>query len=89
MLECVICFERYSEADIVAGRYWAEPAVCSECYALMQSRPYSASCFGKPSVVNARGKRLLGYNPKAIECRQLCPDRAVCRRIVWVTTNPV
>ena len=89
MLECVICFRRYSAQDVISGLYWIHTGVCSHCYAFMQKRSHKSSCFGKPSVANARGTRLLGYHPKAVECGELCPDRNVCRRIVWGRADPV
>ena len=85
MIECVVCTIRYSLADIESGLYSLHTGVCSRCYAKMQKQPHHVSCFGKPSVANSKGKQL-GYNPKAIECKQLCPDRSICRSIVWVIT---
>ncbi len=86
-LECLLCFVRYSFNDVLEGLYQLETMVCSKCYALMQAGPYRISCFGKPTIIFQNGKRLYGYNPKAEECSHLCPDRNICRRIVYEETD--
>jgi hypothetical protein len=40
----------------------------------MQQHAYDVSCFGKLT----KGK-LLGYDPKDLACKKLCPDRVVCK----------
>ena len=83
LLECLLCGCLHSRADIVAGRYWIETLVCSECYAKMQQKPHQLSCFGKPTWANFNSlKPLLGYSPKSRECKQMCPDRHVCAHII-------
>ena len=82
-VECLLCARRYSEIDILEGRYWLETMVCSECYADMQKKPHELSCFGKPTWVNYwPHKKLLGWWPESEECSLLCPDRKVCARIM-------
>jgi len=83
-LECLKCTKRYSAKSIQRGEYRLETFLCSNCYAQMQQQPYSACCFGKPSytVTPENPQRQYGYNPKAIECKQLCPDRQVCKLVV-------
>ncbi len=82
ILECLRCLDRYSKADVRSGLYRLETIVCSRCYARMQRAPHRVSCFGKPTMRTPDWKTLLGYNPSAPECRDLCPDRVVCRRVV-------
>lgn len=77
VLECLLCAERYSRADVAAGLYRMETFICSLCYERMQTAPYDVSCFGKPTFEGLR--RQLGYDLKAQECCELCPDRKVCR----------
>ena len=86
ILECLLCFERYSVKQILAGEYQLETMICSYCYAKMQQAPYEKSCFGKPSQMINGVKKHLGYNPLAPECRERCPDRNVCRRIMQPKT---
>lgn len=81
-LECLICTLRYSFDDILCGVYNIETFVCSHCYAEMQQKPHAQSCFGKPTVILLNGKRDLGYDIKAKECRDVCVDRSMCQRIV-------
>ena len=58
-----------------------ETLVCSYCYAEMQNMPYERSCFGKPITILPDGKKLWGFNPKAWECREICPDSQICASI--------
>lgn len=82
ILSCLLCKRRYSRQDVEEGRYWPQTFVCSFCYARMQQAPIQVSCFGKTAEVNHRtGHRELGYDPEALECREVCPDREVCRRV--------
>lgn len=86
-VECVLCKSRYTEEDIARGRFWIETLICTPCYARLQGddlseSAYARSCFGKPCLVLLSGKRLFGYNPKSVECRSLCRDRSVCRRVL-------
>ena len=79
-IECLLCCKRYDWGDILAGRYWLETLICSGCYGVMQRQPHAVSCFGKPNMHD--GPRLLrGYDPTGVECRDLCPDRHICRRV--------
>jgi hypothetical protein len=79
-VECSICTRGYGPSDIESGLYFLDAMVCSHCYAAMQRKPPEASCFGKPTQV--RPMRILGYDPRAEECRALCPDRKACRLAV-------
>lgn len=81
-LECLICTERFSEEEILSGKYRLETMICSYCYSRLQRKPHHQSCFGKPTTNLPDGKRLLGYNAKALECKELCPDREVCRLVI-------
>jgi hypothetical protein len=79
-IECLLCCKRFGWEDILAGRYWLETLVCGVCYGVMQRQPHVVSCFGKPNTHD--GPRLLrGYDPTGVECRDLCPDRHICRRV--------
>lgn len=79
IVECVKCFERYSEEELRNGQYWLETMVCHNCYVEMQQKPYTHSCFGKET----RGNKL-GYDPTAVECSRLCPDRKVCVKFIEI-----
>lgn len=81
-LECIICTLRFSSEDVHNGVYNIQTFVCSYCYAEMQQKPHYQSCFGKPTFILLNGKRELGYDPNARECRDSCPDRVLCQRIV-------
>ena len=81
-IECIICKKLYSKSDILKGQYQIETLICSYCYAKMQRAPSSQSCFGKPTVMFPDGNRQYRYNINAKACREHCPDRSVCRRIV-------
>ncbi len=82
VLECLVCRRRYSRNDVEDGLYWVETFTCSLCYADMQRQPYRRSCFGKPTVVDERGRVVeRGHDPKAVECSTLCLDRNVCARL--------
>lgn len=80
-LECLLCFARYSNEDILNGTYNIETFICSFCYERMQQSPHNISCFGKPTFIE-NDKRLYGYQPESKECNQLCPDREICKRVV-------
>ena len=82
VLECLLCFERYSAEDVARGDYQIETLICSRCYREMQLAPHSKSCFGKPTVIMPDGKKLLGYDVASEDCSSNCPDRSVCCRIV-------
>ena len=81
-LECLICTVRYSLEDILDGTYQLETWVCSSCYAEMQRKPHEQSCFGKPTFVMLDGKRELGYDSECRDCKDLCPDRVICQKVV-------
>ena len=80
-LECLTCRARYSRDDVLSGLYQISTKVCGECYARMQAAPHSVSCFGKPTTVMPDGSRLPGYDADAVECRELCPDAALCASV--------
>ena len=81
VLECLLCKERYSQEDIKQGLYQISTFICSTCYRRRQRMPYEKSCFGKPSII-FNGKYIhYGYSEEQPECKSLCPDRIVCRRI--------
>jgi len=82
MIECLLCFERYSAADVLSGLYRMETFVCSRCYARMQALPHDRSCFGKPTFILEGRQKLWGYDREAPECAELCPDRRVCSLLV-------
>jgi len=81
-LECLRCMERYSKKDILEGRYWLETLICSKCYLSMQKAPHSISCFGKPSIAISETKKIQGFDLDMIECRELCPDRKICEKVM-------
>jgi len=84
MLACVTCSELFSIKEIDEGKYILSTMQCTECYAVLQDKSYNQSCFGKPTEVDVEtGKPIkLGYDPSAIECSTLCPDRKFCCKIV-------
>lgn len=83
LIGCTRCTRKYSVSDIREGLFQIETMVCSFCYAEMQAMPYKRCCFGKPSLILPSGKKLLGYNEKALECSEICPDRNICRRVIF------
>ncbi len=83
MIECLVCAERYSAEDVESGLYQISTFVCSRCYAKMQALPHARSCFGKPTFVLS-GRRLLGHDPEAAECSEVCPDRIPCSKVAGV-----
>lgn len=82
-LECLLCTLRFSIDDILSGAYNIETFICSLCYAEMQQKPHEQNCFGKPTFILTSGKHALGYEPIAKECQDVCPDRMICKRIVY------
>ncbi len=82
LLECVVCKKRFSVSEVASGVYCLETMVCYFCYAAMQAKPHSSCCFGKPTTILENGKKILGYDARAEECKNLCPDRIPCRRII-------
>ncbi len=87
-VECVECKKSFTRTEVLEGLWSPETLVCSYCYARLQKSPHSISCFGKPTQVDRRGKLIgLGYDSKAEECRSLCPDRKICKRIVLGEKN--
>ena len=83
MLECVLCRKRFRESDVRALLYFPSTRGCRSCYKHGQDAPYSAWCFGKPVIVGPNGRVLeYGYNEKARECREECPDRKICPMFV-------
>ena len=82
LLGCVRCSRRFSQNDILSGLYQIETFVCSYCYAEMQQASYEKSCFGKPMLRLPTGRLLFGWNSKAWECTQICPDRNLCRKVL-------
>jgi hypothetical protein len=82
ILECSRCGQRVSIADIENHMYDLTAMVCGYCYGALQNAPYEVSCFGKPTIMN--GKRKLGFDPEAAECRCYCPDRVACARVLGV-----
>ena len=79
-VECLQCKRRFS-FDALA-LLDVQTLICGYCYAAMQAQPHELSCFGKPTVEFASGKKLLGYNENAKECQHYCPDRCICALIV-------
>ena len=82
VLGCLLCKHRFSRQDIADGLYWPQTYICSSCYARLQQAPLDVSCFGKWTEVDAyTGHQHLGYDAKALECRKVCPDREVCKKV--------
>jgi hypothetical protein len=80
IVECVECGDFYTEVEVKRGDIFIETMVCLRCYSRMQASSYSASCFGKPTVMFPTKKQ--GYDSAARECIELCTDRKLCRFIV-------
>lgn len=80
VLECLLCRRGVTSEEVRLGLFQLSSNVCNQCYRKMQDSPYEKSCFGKVTIVHP--KRQLGYNPNAIECKELCPDRVVCRKVI-------
>lgn len=89
LLECLLCEQKYSREDIKRGMYQISTMICSPCYARMQRMPYERSCFGKGSEMVNGIKVKFGNEPGAKECQSLCPDRFICRKIVWPEGWPI
>lgn len=81
-LECIRCGRRYSLEQVLNGTYWLETFTCSFCYREMAEAPASLSCFGKPTTILLDGRKQLGYEEDADECKNRCKDRRICRRII-------
>lgn len=77
LVECTLCYSKFTLADIEAGKYFVSTNVCAGCYRKAVHSPYSVTCFGKPTT--SKG---YGFNPKALACKRLCPDRAICEGVV-------
>ncbi len=84
-LECTLCKRRYGTDAVADRRFIPSTCVCALCYRKLQGNLHSASCFGKPTVILAGGKRLLGYDPACEECQYICPDRRVCALVLTGT----
>jgi hypothetical protein len=64
--ECVLCETLYTEEDILSLLFFSATRICYRCYKKLYRSDKSISCFGKQ------------YDPMALECRELCPDRKIC-----------
>lgn len=83
VLKCVICNGSYGKGDVEEGKFSPDTLVCLSCYESMANAPRAMSCFGKGTIIiQATGERKLGYDPRAQECKDLCPDRKICVRFV-------
>ena len=83
-MECLLCERTFNRDEIERGLLDVYTLVCSYCYKALQERPYAASCFGKPTVLLPSGERTaVGYSLTAPECQRWCPDRFVCRKVVY------
>ena len=70
-LPCVICAEPQSLDDI--GIKWSiATGVCYACYEAGRKLPDDEWCFASPEA----------YDEKDETCRDLCPDRKICRRVI-------
>lgn len=65
-IECTFCEKRFTEGDILKLNYFLDSRLCYECSKKLYKSDSYYSCFGKQ------------YEPLALECRLLCPDRKVC-----------
>lgn len=72
LLRCLECDRQFTLLDVREGMYAGATGICLGCYIKMQKD--GARCFGKKS-----DGRILGYDPKAIECSAFCPDREICK----------
>lgn len=69
LLRCVLCPERFTLDDAVAGRYFIQTLICRACYERLRAKPYALSCFGK------------GYDSQDEVCQHICPDRKICHAL--------
>jgi hypothetical protein len=75
ILECLKCERKYSEQDIADLKFFPRTSICYICYRNLQKAPITIACFGKQDKMQA-------YNPLAVECRLICPDRTICPKFV-------
>lgn len=80
MLECARCGRLFSEELVYAFEFFPDNHLCFDCCESLKQLKHSKCCFGKLT----QGK-MLGYDPKALPCKQLCPDRNVCKLFVGGT----
>lgn len=83
-VQCALCEEGHTLKQL--RKLALDTMVCAKCYRKMQEAPVEWSCFGKISVYQQVGDRLVqlvrAYHPKAIECSSFCPDRRVCKAVL-------
>ena len=79
---CVVCASRFSEAAVRDGTFFLETLVCLNCYQRMYRQPRSVSCFGKDTLRQKGGGHQYGFDPHALECKSVCPDRNICQTFV-------
>lgn len=75
LLVCRLCAKMFSVREMLEGGLEPETGICRECYRKLQME--TGTCFGKKTV----GKRL-GYDEEAVECREFCPDKRLCKSFV-------
>lgn len=80
ILECCLCGVKFTLETVTSYEFFPDNHTCYDCCARMQQQRHEVSCFGKAT----KGK-LLGYDQRDLACRELCPDRAVCKIFVGGT----
>ena len=77
VLECLLCFTKYSFVDAEKGRYYLETRICENCYTAGQHQKRRVWCFGKRQKDSEPG-----YSKQNVACQKLCPDRNICIQFV-------
>ena len=65
-IECVLCERPFTIVDVQLFNFFLANGLCYDCCRKMYKQDEAISCFGKQ------------YDPIAMECKKLCPDRKVC-----------
>lgn len=82
-VECLLCYTKFGLSALESGLYQITTMICSNCYKRMQEQPVEQSCFGKPTIVDQKGKLLQrAYHPDAVECQKYCPDKNICKTVL-------
>jgi len=84
-IQCALCEQQFSVSQL--SQLALSTMVCGACYKTMQQQPISVSCFGKISVYRfMEGKPVQvqrGFHPQAAECNEWCPDRRICKAVLY------
>ena len=71
-VECLLCSKRFTLEQILNDEFFVVTCICRECYAKLQSKPQTISCFGKSDC----------YDSESLACSSLCPDITPCKQFI-------